>query len=75
MISCKEAAIICNKTQYREASLIEKLKLQLHILTCKACNQYVKMNTKLTDLCRKAPLQALTEAEKEVLKENIAKHH
>ena len=75
MISCKEAAIICNKSQYREASFIEKLKLELHILMCKACNQYVKKNTKLTNLCRKAPLKGLTEAEKEAIKENIAKYH
>ncbi len=72
MISCDEAAIICNKTQYREASLAEKLKLRLHILWCNSCYSYVKKNTKLTSLCRKAALEGLTEAEKKALKDRMA---
>ena len=27
MISCEEAAIICNKTQYKEATFLEKIKI------------------------------------------------
>lgn len=73
MISCEEAAIICNKTQYKEASLSEKLKLKLHILICKACNSYVKKNIRLSTLCRKAPLYTLTEAEKEAIRDRIEK--
>ena len=74
MISCEEATIICNKTQYKEASLLEKLKLRLHIIVCKTCGKYVKKNTRLTDLCNKAPLNSLTQAEKETIKERLAKY-
>ncbi len=74
MISCEEATIICNKTQYKEASFVEKLKLRLHILICKTCGKYVKKNTRLTYLCNQAPLNSLTEAEKEALKERLVKH-
>jgi len=71
MISCEKAAIICNKTQYQEASLVESLQLRLHILWCKTCALYVKKNTKLTTLCRQAPLHGLTEAEKEALRKKM----
>lgn len=71
MISCEEAAIICNKSQYNEASFIEKIKLKLHILICAACSKYVKKNTKLTELCAKAPLHGLTEHEKQLLRERL----
>lgn len=73
MISCEEAAIICNKTQYSEASLSDKLKLRLHILICRACKVYVKKNTRLSTLCQKAPLHALTETEKEAIRNRLEK--
>jgi hypothetical protein len=73
MISCEEAALICNKAQYREASLIEKFKLRWHVALCRVCNAYVKKNVKLTSLCRKASLYGLTEAEKEAIRDRISK--
>ena len=72
MISCEKAAIICNKAQYNEASIMEKLKLRWHILLCRVCNAYVKKNVKLTTLCRKAPLYGLTEAEKEGIRDRLS---
>lgn len=74
MISCEQAAIICNKTQYREASLHEKLFLRLHIVLCRTCNSYVRKNTKFTSLCGKAGLRGLTEAEKQEMRERITTH-
>lgn len=71
MISCDEAAIICNKTQYREASFIEKLKLRFHLLVCKVCPDYVKKNTQLTVLCQKAHLKSLSEKDKLRMKEEL----
>ncbi len=73
MISCEEAALICNKTQYRESSLIDRLKLRLHIFICKACKVYVKKNTRLSTLCQKATLHALTESEKEDIRNRLEK--
>jgi len=71
MISCEEAAHICNKSQYREASLYEKIKLKFHILYCASCARFAKKNKKLTSLCEKADLHYLTEREKTTLKKNI----
>ncbi len=71
MISCEKAAIICNKTQYKEASFIEKLKLQFHFLMCKTCSAFTKKNTEFTTLCEKANLQSLSEKEKLKMKELV----
>ena len=73
MISCEKAAIICNKTQYREATFTEKLKLRYHLLMCKACSKATKQNTQLTTLCQKADLHSLTEQEKLKMKQILEK--
>jgi hypothetical protein len=47
-ISCDEATTICDKNQYDEASLLEKIKLNIHFIRCKFCKMYTKHNTYLT---------------------------
>ncbi len=71
MISCEQAAIICNKTQYDEASFLEKMKLRLHLLVCNACAAFTKKNTQLTVLCEKAHLKQLSEEEKRLMKKEL----
>lgn len=71
MISCEKAALICNKTQYRESSFMEKLKLRLHLMMCKTCSAFTRKNTELTTLCEKANLRGLTEQEKLNMKEQL----
>ncbi len=71
MISCEKAATICNKTQYEEASLLEKMKLRLHLFMCKTCSKFTKQNTKFTVLCEKANLQSLSEQEKLKMKQEL----
>lgn len=73
-ISCEDASHICNKSQYKEASFWEILKLRLHILTCKACARFTKQNTMLTSLCERAGLDVLSENDKEAMKKNLEKH-
>lgn len=73
MISCEEAADICNKKQYKEASWWQVKKLQFHILICKACNQFSTKNTKFTSLCDKANLHVISEEEKENMKKEFEK--
>ena len=73
MISCEKAAVICNKAQYNEASLMDKLKLKLHIFLCKTCAGFTKKNTHFTSLCNKANLKSLSEQEKLKLKEKLSK--
>ena len=71
MISCEKAAIICNKTQYEEASFMEKLSLRFHLFICKTCSKFTKKNTELTTICEKANLNGLSENEKIEMKERL----
>ena len=71
MISCEKAAIICNKTQYEEASFMDKLKLKFHLFMCKTCSAFSKKNAKLTTLCEKANLNGLSEQEKVKMNEQL----
>lgn len=71
MISCEEASHICTKTQYKEATFLEKLKLRLHLLVCKTCAAFSKKNTQLTTLCEKAQLNGLSEREKNEMKQKL----
>lgn len=71
MISCDEAATICNKTQYDEAGLKERLQLWLHLLVCKPCAGFSRKNRQLTRLCERAALKGLTPREKAAMKERM----
>ncbi len=58
-ITCEEATTICTKSQYGEANVVDKIKLNLHFLFCKICRLFSKQNTKLTDICKLAKQQQL----------------
>lgn len=47
-IPCDKANHTCDKSQYKEASLPEKIKLNIHLIYCKAYREYTKTNIKLT---------------------------
>ena len=64
IIPCDEANHVCDKTQYKEATLWEKIILNIHLIYCKACRKYTKSNTKLTKLVTKTPV-TLDDASKE----------
>jgi len=49
-ISCDEATTICDKNQYSEASMFDKIKLNFHFLMCKYCRKYSKQNTLLSKI-------------------------
>jgi len=51
-ISCQEAGNICDRSQYKESSLWERIKLEMHILWCVKCNAYVKKNSMLSKLLK-----------------------
>ena len=76
-INCNEAAMICNKSQYNEASFFEKIKLNFHFLSCKICRLYTKQNTKMTDLFKanskecKSKTNCMSDADKEKLKKQL----
>jgi len=71
MISCDEAAIICNKKQYKETTFTEKIKLVMHLLICKTCSRFSKKNAELTSLCDKARLHCLPEKDKVLMKKDL----
>ncbi len=73
MISCEKAAIICNKTQYNEATFAERIKLKFHLLVCKVCSKFSKKNAQLTHLCEKSKLYSLSEEEKMKMKRAMRK--
>ncbi|MFP4847155.1 hypothetical protein [Winogradskyella sp. PE311] len=77
-LSCQEANHVCDKTQYKEASFWEKVKLNLHLLYCNACRKYTARNTKLTKLIRSEKIEALDNSAKEKLQsafeKELAKH-
>ncbi|AJR02497.1 glycine dehydrogenase [Siansivirga zeaxanthinifaciens CC-SAMT-1] len=71
MFQCDEATHICDKTQYKESSFLEKFKLQLHLIYCKTCRKYSRNNFKLTDCIEKSNIQSLDKKFKESMKEKL----
>ena len=78
-INFKEAAHICDKSQYNESTWWERFRLVLRMTYCKITRAYVKKNKKLTRLVQdndvvcmdnhmKSDLKALFEQE---LKKNL----
>ncbi len=77
-ISCDEATTICNKSQYKEASFWELIKLNIHTLRCKICGHYSKQNATLTQICKEhlhkiESERKLCNEEKEALQTEIVK--
>jgi len=72
-ITCDEATTICDKSQYKEASFTEILKLKWHFLQCKVCKLYSIHNKKMSLFFRviaadfKKKKKKLSEADKEKL--------
>lgn len=78
-ITCDEATEICDKNQYGEASLWEKVKLGFHLLLCKYCAAYSKQNNIMTRLFRmksttcKGETKCMDTEDKEQLKAALKK--
>ena len=49
-INWDEATTICDKSQYGEASLLERIRLTLHLALCKDCKKYTKQNNLMSDI-------------------------
>lgn len=78
MINCDEATAICDKSQYGEASLSEKISLNIHLLICRYCKKYTKQNSLMSNLFGKylTPCdgsEKLSEEEKLKLEKNLQK--
>jgi len=76
-ISCADARIISDKIQYQEATLLEKLKFNLHIRNSKNCSLYHKNNLYYSKIYKLAygrnnkNTPVLSDLEKQELKQSI----
>lgn len=74
-INCNEATLVCDKTQYKEAGFWERIKLSLHLLTCKHCKVYTKQNAIITKVISyttdEETKKCLTKTEKSVIKKTL----
>ncbi len=72
-MNCKDANHICDKTQYKESSFWEKVKLNFHLLYCRACRKYTANNGKLTKVIGKSKIETIKQSDKERMKEQLKK--
>lgn len=70
-ISCEEAFEICDKSQYNEAKLWEKIKLNIRYTWCQFTRAYVKKNKKLTKAIKASNIQCLNQNERQALQEQL----
>lgn len=67
-LSCEEASHVCDKAQYNESTLWERLKLILHIMFCNLCRKHTINNKKLTDTMNKSNIVCLDSKSKSEMK-------
>lgn len=72
-VSCQEANHFCDKNQYKEASFWEKVKLNIHLIYCRACRKYTSKNMKLTKLFKSDPVEVMDSVSKDKLKATFNK--
>ena len=72
-LECQEANHLCDKNQYKETSFLEKVKLIIHLIYCKACRKYTKKNVQLTKLTQNPKVNTLEDSQKECIKESFEK--
>ncbi|WP_372753404.1 hypothetical protein [Mariniflexile sp.] len=73
IFKCDEAGHVCDKAQYKDASLWEKIILNLHIIYCNRCRKYSKNNSKLTKIVEKSKVTCLDRKCKESMKQELDK--
>ena len=72
-INCEEAGHICDKSQYKEATFWEKVRLNIHLIYCRACQKYTARNTKLTKAVKNPKVNTVSKEEKADLQELLNK--
>ena len=70
-MKCEDAGQVCDKSQYKEASFWEKLKLNVHLLYCSPCREYTQKNVKLSIVFKKSNLKIISLRDKKNLKKQI----
>jgi hypothetical protein len=72
-ILCEDANHVCDKTQYKEGTLWEKIKLNIHLIYCRACRKYSSTNAKLTNKIKESKIECLDKKCKESMKKDFNK--
>ena len=67
-LECHEANHFCDKNQYKEATFWEKVRLNIHLIYCRACRKYTARNTKLSKAIRNPKVKT---ADKVALKQRL----
>ncbi|MEW7280646.1 hypothetical protein ABW636_18815 [Aquimarina sp. 2201CG1-2-11] len=71
LVSCSEANHFCDKGQYKESTFWEKVRLNIHLIYCKACRKYSSNNGKLTKLVKNPKVISITPSDKEAMKKKL----
>lgn len=74
LISKEEAFHICDKSQYQESTLWEKIKLNFRYLWCRATRMYVKRNSRLTKHLASSKLECLEQRERQLIEDRLNEH-
>ncbi|QDO93763.1 hypothetical protein FNB79_07155 [Formosa sediminum] len=67
-LSCEEASHVCDKAQYKESTLWERIKFGIHILFCTVCRKHSVDNQKLTKAIEKSKIACLDKKSKSEMK-------
>ncbi|MGK0386034.1 MAG: hypothetical protein ACI849_000641 [Patiriisocius sp.] len=70
-LQCEEANHSCDKNQYKEASFLELIKLNIHLIHCRACRKYTARNTQLSNIFKKSDVKTMPLETKAALKERL----
>ena len=76
-LSCDEATAICDKSQYGEINIRDRIKLVFHFFLCKKCRLYTKQNSVLSKCYKnyqefeKKKQCCLSDGEKECMNEKL----
>lgn len=71
LISREEAFHICDKSQYQESTLWEKIKLNFRYLWCRTTRMYVNRNTQLTKTLKSSNLECLEYSERKLMEDRL----
>lgn len=71
-ISKEDAFHICDKSQYCESTLWEKIKLNSRYIFCRATRAYVNRNKKLTKAMKSSHLECLEYSERKLMEDRFS---
>ena len=70
-MKCQEANHVCDKSQYHEAGLWEKIRLTIHLLYCRFCRKYTSRNKNLTKAIVDSDLKSISQDDKKAIKDKL----